>query len=161
MREIKFRGKTKEGKWVYGSLIIHNAYDLNDGTHKPEPLRTFIQEQDVKWKNEPNDKCWTHYSYEVIPETVGMFTGLLDKNKKEIYGSIPINGKMSKGGDILIVRSLYETDEPIECRCVVEFSDGSFRTNFHNEILNSKTCKGIGNWEHEVIGNIHDNPELL
>jgi len=55
MNDVKFRGLTKEGKWVYGSLL---AFDIN---------RTYIVErqEDV---------------VEVLPETVGQYTG-----RKEIY----------------------------------------------------------------------------
>lgn len=65
MREIKFRGKRKDnGEWVYGNLQV------------PTP---------------PFDKyfMWDKNDYgqqvEVIPETVGQFTGLKDKNKKDVY----------------------------------------------------------------------------
>ena len=82
-----YRGLTKDGKWVYGNLIVNNAYDLNDGTHKPEPMHTYIRERDYTWVNDPNNKRWTHISYEVIPETVGRYTGLKDIDKTEIYAS--------------------------------------------------------------------------
>ncbi|KKK54047.1 hypothetical protein LCGC14_3088700 [marine sediment metagenome] len=65
-------GKTE---FVHGNLIVNNAYDLNDGIHKPEPLKAFIRERELTWVNDPDNKRWTHIVYEVIPETVGQSTG--------------------------------------------------------------------------------------
>lgn len=57
-----YRGLTKEGKWVKGFLISLN--------------RIMVWDKNV---------CMRSESYEVIPETVGQFTGLTDKNDKEAY----------------------------------------------------------------------------
>jgi len=80
-REIKFRGFSKRDKnWHWGYFRV-----APDDTH-------FIQER----------VAITHFAdYEVVPESVGMSAGQPDKNGVEIFGSIPINGKMSRGGDIV------------------------------------------------------------
>ena len=79
------------------------------------------------------------------------FIGLLDKNGKEIYE-----------GDIVNLKSQYETDEPIDTNSKVEYSDGSFRLDFHAMILNRTVLEySKSNWLIEVIGNIYENPELL
>jgi len=65
----KFRGKTKEGTWVYGDL--NQAYIDSDGDSWPTIIYNHLDEN--------------RYPVEVIPETVGQSTGLKDKNGKEIF----------------------------------------------------------------------------
>lgn len=64
MRVIKFRGKRIDnGKWIYGDLLTSNGTEC-----------------------EISDWNTVDYSrFDVIPETVGQFTGYLDENKQEIY----------------------------------------------------------------------------
>lgn len=126
MREIKFRGKRVDnGEWVYGFLF--KIWE-----------RTFIL-----WGTTngiPN-------MIEVIPETVEQYTGLKDKNGKEIYE-----------GDVLHMSFLN-----IIAKGYIKFVDGCFDFVFKRdgremrEYLKCLTC----NHCIEVIGNIHDNPELL
>ncbi len=93
--------------------------------------------------------CWVE-ACPVRPETVGQFTGLTDKNGKKIFE-----------GDI--VRS-YDPDCPesqMDCGVgQVEFYAGLWYVSgeVHNSLydLSTISCKEL-----EVIGNIHDNPELL
>lgn len=112
MRTIKFRAlkdDMSDFRFVYGNLI----YD-----HKDNPR---IQED----RNEPTfTTC--------IKGTERQFTGLHDKNGKEIYE-----------GDIIKGETRNFT---------VKFEEGMFTTDVGKYILNG---------DYEVIGNIHENPELL
>ena len=84
-------------------------------------------------------------SYHVDPDTVGQFTGLYDKNGEEIYE-----------GDIL---ALQETDNKVT-HCPVSMNcKGYWSIDFG---INYGAYLGLVDKKRvEVIGNIHDNPELL
>ncbi len=127
MREILFRGKKLDGKWVEGGFCY--------GGNRNESI--ICPKYD--------------FSKEVIPETVGQYTGLTDKNGKKIFE-----------GDILEVSTNHHyIGVAVERlgRFVVEFNEGCF--------MKRKICNGCGLFhfnltdETKVIGNIHDNPELL
>lgn len=126
-RTIKFRGKSiesrKNGQWIYGCYLSDH-----DGYSSHELILDSI----------------TGFSYEVDPITIGQFTGLLDKNGKEIYE-----------GDILLVgNDGYENTYN-----KVGIKDGCFgyigETN--GEIL--PFCHY--NVTEEIVGNIYDHPQLI
>lgn len=135
MREILFRGKkTGTDEWVEGSLHIEYGETTKDGNRS-------IDYRILGMRGE----C----DY-VDPATVGQYTGLTDKNGKKIFE-----------GDLVstdIARPYF----------IVEFRDGCFMCNCNDGgedyydimlpiLQEPQTIYEYG----EVIGNIHDNPELL
>ena len=132
MKEILFRGKAIDDNWYYGvPLVFTEDYVCMTAPHT--------------------------YNKAVIPETVGQYTGLTDKNGNKIFE-----------GDI--VKEVYEvfvSAREKEKRTkigYVEYSDCSFCNGYYAYFWYGKE-KWRGNFAiHrgcEVIGNIHDNPELL
>lgn len=133
MREIKFRGKS-DTDWVYGHLL--KVDDWNQAEH--EHFDYFIQ-TDVMEQEEYN------MYYITDNNTIGQYTGLHDKNGKEVYeGDIVriLGGEYEQG--------FYEWDETVQIKDLIY--DG------FNLMM---TISQIGNQAIEVIGNIYDNPELL
>jgi uncharacterized phage protein (TIGR01671 family) len=145
MREILFRGKRKDTcEWIYGSLILLHGRawikHFEDNTNNPRQVGY--------GKTMADFRC-----YEVILETVGQFTGLLDKNGKKIFE-----------GDIL--NKYYHNMSTYDCPCaVVEMKTGEEGDPLDYEywvgwMAGESSLLDI-NEDAEVIGNIHDNPELL
>lgn len=135
MREILFRGKSKHGEWYFG--FYTEGYYL-DGTP-------------VSWIDVVDRKKKETDSPTVIPETVGQFTGLTDKNGKRIFE-----------GDIVVCKQEI-CGNWIDC-CMefgfVEMKHGAF--GLHRKQGYYRPFKDwLEDYEYEVLGNIHDNPELL
>ena len=85
--------------------------------------------------------------YAVIPETVGQYTGLTDKNGKKIFeGDIVKENDIFHNGELQIRGNTWE----------VVFADGLFFANFKDISVYLQSLDGM-----EVIGNIYDNPELI
>ena len=85
--------------------------------------------------------------FEVIPETVGQFTGLHDVNKKEDWiGDIA----KTKVGQITYCREIYQAESGAYCIKLPVIGS----TSGEEGIM-------LSTIEHENIGNIHENPELL
>ena len=125
MREILFRGKRADnGEWVYGNLFIPDNPD--------KPVEILIGTNSVR------------ISYEVIPETVGQYTGLTDKNGTKIFE-----------GDIL---NTTNSDYAIWC---VDSKNTAFCCNQGNENYSCVLDEFMRFSDVEVISNIHDNSELM
>lgn len=125
MKEIIFSGKRVDSdEWVYGDLI-HRQVWLNQ--------LTIIR---------ISDDGFDHYEeYEVIPETVGQFTGLTDKNGKKIFeGDI-----IAKGFELYEVRW---NPEQVRWGIYLGNYEVAGFTKFSEPYF-------------EVIGNVYDNKELL
>ena len=139
-REIKFRGKLEyNGKWIYGDLL---QYENEDVAIFGEKLSSFGCECTEMSKRD-----------RVIPETIGQYTGLKDKDGNKIFE-----------GDILEYIGKREDNMNKVYRRKVVFYEGMFALlskemqaysalNYH--------CMKDGRFAWRVIGNIHDNPELI
>lgn len=130
MREILFRGKTPDGRWVCGDLVNYDNGKKTIVNNKDESL--------------------------VINKTIGQYTGMKDKN-----------GKMVFEGDIFRSVHFESRDGMHYLNHIVEWSDRLFGWYMKN----AHPCAKDGHlqmWIYfnnaispEVIGNIHDNPDLI
>lgn len=140
MREIKFRGKRLgNGEWVCG----HHAKDMNYvGTDQFEYIDCIIDRS-----KGPSEGMW----FEVDPKTIGQFTGLHDKNGKEIYEGDYLRCKKYIGGNF--VEHCYELG-------YVEYVHGAF--GLHRKHGFYRPFKDwLEDYDIEIIGNVHENPELV
>ena len=141
MREILFRGKrTDNGEWIEGA---YSPFNLNFFGEREEKPHIIIISDD---KN--IDGLWC----EVIPETVGQYTGLTDKNGVKIFeGDIVRYGTNTNRADN---KEIHEV--------VFETRGGSGYFGIRiSEIETWNFCLEVPAKLMEVIGNIHDNPEIL
>ena len=151
MREILFRGKSvKDGEWFTGQLL-----HFKSPVSKRE-LNIVVEGCEFDDSNE-----WFNIGRraKVVPETIGQYTGFTDKNGKKIF-----EGDMIK-----------PFDDEID-KMVVEFRQGQFLLCSYGErgymaeygweesgnygCFEAEPLSSYGDYI-EVIGNIHDNPELL
>ena len=142
MREILFRGKCQTGEWVEGGFLNRNG--------KPEI---------VDWdKAEEGNFTFTT---PVDPSTVGQFTGLTDKNGKKIFeGDIFTSDYFKNGLEFEVVFS----DGSFCGKC---YRTGLFPLGFTNDYYETGDDDDDFYYPEDytshiqIIGNIHDNPELL
>lgn len=134
-RDIEFRGKTKEGKWIYGYYRVSSFMpERNEEVHL------------ICWKNE----C----EFEVLPETVGQYIGREDLNKIKVFHNDIV--KFS-------VWNTKDGNSPLGDNCwkvgVIRFECGEFYIRTSNK--NESCIYKVDYPNLIVIGNFIDNPELL
>ena len=134
MREILFRGKMDNGEWVYGSFCMDALEQFNGLCGVDGFIRLYDK---AKGKMQ---------TYEVDRETVGQYTGLKDKDGKRIFE-----------GDILLLDDI---------KGIVNYGTGCFCVNLSGQDYLYRSNPAIdivlnGYPGLEIIGNIHDNPEML
>ncbi len=130
-REIKYRGlKTFQifngetnSVWIYGFYLKRGTY----GDPGPQ-AHIFVYENGYE-------------GYRVEAETIGQFTGLLDKAGREIYEDDIISFDNGNIG-------------------IVEFSHGCFVVKYGKDNV-TRSLYEIHNWSVEILGNRFENPELL
>lgn len=137
MKEIKFRGKTYDGKWIYGYCYkVQSFFNLQ--------FNWFIR-NDYQTDNM------------IIPETLGQFTGLRDKNNVEIYeGDICKGNKYSDENELFVIKyGKYKTSDWKE-----KYISNTYQFGWYAEYLKTKeqvhlvSPNGV-----EIIGNIFDKKE--
>lgn len=161
MREIKFRGRDEDGRWVSGDLLQRLGYwpSIFESYRTPEGKIGYRE-------------------LAVDERTVGQYTGLKDKNGREIYeGDIlrlqtfrnrAFEESFEEQGEISRIFAIEDLKGEMEAESVtpVRFCEGIFSvgidweddTYFSCLFGNQKCSQPI--FEFEVIGNIHDNPEI-
>lgn len=159
MRDIKYRGKCKNtGEWVYGVYLecYDKSYILpHDRTTHSEYI---MNEQDMvteKWL------MVTRKWLEIIPETVGQYTEKKDKNDMEIYEDDILRGYqypyLSDGAYNYYAEVVWFDNCP-------SFGTYCFRApNAKVRGASEGNAEHMEDWESsdwEIIGNLHDNPEL-
>ena len=136
MREIKFRGRDTDGNWHYGDLLryVRDSYDM------------IIPVGNANSDDLYDDAICVDYA------TIGQYTGLKDSEGREIYED-----------DIVKVVSYGE-----ESFHVVKYMvDEDYPAFDLDPVLNDGECNSLSYCLNDcdtkitVIGNIHDNPELL
>lgn len=152
-RKIKFRGKdVRTSVWIYG--VFHEHIDITpaaiyeDSESRENHIKNhthylIIQDAFSDYCMPRNIQC-----FEVTSETVGQFTGKVDKNKVEIYEE-----------DIARV---YERDRTFDI--VVKWNTDAMAFMAYHADGNQAPLSWFANLskcELEVIGNIHDNPEFI
>lgn len=154
MREILFRGKNIYDDWIYGYLCQHRGDPVMDNNGMVlEGSDYYIRD----WA-EKIDTGFYGCNYRVDPSTIGQYTGMNDKNGNEIFEDDVIRAKYSIRCPVGVGNSFRIGTHDIDFIACVVFVE----CRFCLKKANGEVCEMPLDSENiEVIGNIHDNPELL
>ena len=142
MRQIEFRGKRiKDGKWIFGNLADYSMKVFNTTIEKKIIFGNILNFSTDNFGFVVDDCA-------VDPDTIGQFTGLSDKNGKEIYEDDRVNVVQAERNFDIVVKWSNEAMAFMACYADGKQSPFSWFTNLRIYQLT-------------VIGSIHDNPELI
>ena len=148
IRESKFRAKVKwsdnqrtKGDWIYGNLVKKPIPEYKCGMTTTKEWVWAIQESCPN-----NGTSYVYETIEIDPDTVGLFTEVLDINKVGIYED-----------------DIFEEEGWEEEYYTVHFEYGCFKANRSNKRMYSNNDRPIEGHRHQarIVGNVYDNPELL
>ena len=152
MREILFRGKQIDtGAWVEGAFCMKDCDD---------PFGELVDRPSIIKYEEPHSGYW----FRVDPETVGQFTGLTDKNGKKIFEGDLLNGfqypfyRSESAEHNYFAEVIWFTGNCAFCLYTHKHPTARVRGISAG---NADFIEDFNSDDWEVIGNIHDNPELL
>jgi uncharacterized phage protein (TIGR01671 family) len=148
MREIKFCGRDVNGRWWIGSLVQSKP-------RKGVP-QCWIKEFDFIGLGALSTP--TRVFHEVDPKTVGQFTGLRDKNGKEIYEGdrIAHDDDFKHAGAVQFSRGVFGINWDYDKNTDPEWQDGRLYGGW-GDLHNLRKMSDDFNREMVVIGNIHDS----
>lgn len=144
-REIKFRGKRVDNdEWAYGFVYRHDPpLQCFVGDNKELPTFSILKTGFADW-NMPRPI----EQHEVDGKTISEYTGLNDKNNKEIFG-----------GDIWKCENKIGVVVYFECSWKIKWDTNEIERNAYGDLFLNVTTSILP--DECIIGNIYDNPELI